>query len=627
MAIGEIKLIPGRTVLYQGRPQVIMDIAGLDAVIAKDVGSGKSNRLPIDQLVPDQSAGVVASRKDLLTVDEQDWMRAMERLASIRPLFSAKRGQLTELVKRIARDNGVAVATIYRWKHDYEKTGLASSLLRSTRSDSGNRKIRPEVEEVMQELIKSEYLKEEQKTPADVWEDIKTRCLELNLPVPHPNTVRNRIAKLSEELKVAKRKGRKAAKERFRPHRGSFPGADYPLAVVQIDHTPMDLILVDDKYRKPIGRPYLTLAIDVFSKVVCGYCISLDPPGALSTGLCLAHAILPKEAWLARMKVTTPWPVWGVMRVIHTDNAKEFRGTMLERACSEHNIELEQRPKGEPQYGGHIERSFRTYMSKVHSLPGTTRSNVQDKGDYDSEGKACMTLSALENWFAIFVVEYYHHKAHKGNGGLPPIAVYERGILGDDESPGIGLPARITDETKLKLDFLPFEMRTVQEYGIVLDEIYYYHGVLSCWIHAIDPADRKHKRKRKFIVRYDPRDLSTIYFLDPETNEYTAVPYRDISKPPISIWELRAAKKQLAMEGYAKINEELIFGAVRKMGEIVASEVAKTKKARRQEARSKRWKKSKEHVQKLVPAATSPEDDDDIFSQPVAAFDDIQEAS
>lgn len=627
MAIGEIKLIPGYTVLYQGKQFVILDIAGLDAVIAKEAASGKTERIPVNQLAPDLMAGKKVVRQDLLAVKDEDWLEARKRFDTIRPLLMLSGGQRTkEMVKRVADENEVNPATIYRWISAYEKTELVSSLLRSSRKDAGSYRLNSEVEQVIREVIKAEYLKEEQPTPHDVWESIKARCLELKLPIPHQNTIRNRIALLSEEEKLSKRKGKKAAKEKFTPHKGSFPGADYPLAVEQIDDTPMDIIVVDDKYRKPIGRPNLTLAIDVFSKVVCGYYISLDPPGALSTGLCLTHAILPKDHWLAKMDISTPWPVWGKMRVVHTDNAKAFRGTMLSKACDEHNIELEQRPKGEPQYGGHIERSFRTFMSKVHTVPGTTRSNVQDKGDYDSEGKACMTLAALEKWFAIFIVEYYHQKPHKGNNGVPPIVMFERGILGSADAPGVGLPPRITDETKFKLDFLPYEMRTVQEYGIVNEYIYYYHPALQPWMHSIDPDDIK--RKRKFICRYDPRDLSTIYFLDPDTKEYTAVPYRDISKPPISIWELRAAKKRLAEEGYTDINEELIFGAVRKMKDIVASEEAKTKKARKQEARSKGWKKSKEHIPSRQETKEAAGDvDDDIFSKPITAFDDIQEAS
>jgi putative transposase len=125
--------------------------------------------------------------------------------------------------------------------------------------------------------------------------------------------------------------------------------------VVQIDHTPVDLMLVDDVHRRPIGRPWLTLAIDVFSRMVAGCSVSFDPPGALAVGLCLAHAILPKDAWLARHEMTTPWPIWGVMDTVHADNAKEFRGAMLRKACEEYRIDLQWRPVARPHFGGHIE--------------------------------------------------------------------------------------------------------------------------------------------------------------------------------------------------------------------------------------------------------------------------------
>lgn len=628
MSNGQISLMPGSPVKFQEKEFVILDIAGLDAVIAKDMVSGKSERLLVAQLEPVTTQDTHNARQDLLTIKDDDWVEARRRFEIIRPLLEMGVGQRTaEQVKTVAKANGCNAATLYRWIRAYQETGLVSSLLRASRKDAGRSRLDPKVEVVIKEFISKYFLAPERSSPMDVWDDIKAHCLELKLPVPHPNTIRNRISLLSEETKLEKRMGKKAVKERFTPLRGSFPGADYPLAVVQIDHTPMDLILVeDDEFRRPIGKPNLTLAIDVFSKMVTGYHIGLDPVGALSTGLCLSHSILPKDNYLSMMEIDTPWPVWGKMRVVHTDNAKEFRGTMMGKACEEHGIVLEQRPRGQPQYGGHIERSFRTYMAKVHTIPGTTRSNVQDKGDYDAEGKACMTISALEKWFAIFVVEYYHQKPHAGNKGVPPITMYERGILGTPDTPGVGLPMRIADETRLKIDFLPYEMRTVQEYGIVNEYIYYYHDALRRWMHSPDPKNPK--KKQLFICRYDPRNLSAIYFYEPDTKDYIFVPYKDISRPPISIWELRAAKKHLAEESQVTINEELLFGAVKKMRAIVESEAGKTSKARRQAARAKGWAKSKDHIpssKKSQPIESAP--DDDIFSTPVIPFDDIREAS
>jgi putative transposase len=622
-----IKLLPGHEIQYRGDRYVITQIIDLENVLAKNLGTQKSEKILIRDITPE----IVTSERDtpnnLELVEDEDWKLALFRFEVIKPILALGQNFRLDAVKQAAEDHSVGKSTIYKWIGLYEVEQRISSLLRPRRKDRGVARVDAKVEEIIKKHIDESYLSEERPTPVQVWELIKADCLLEKLETPHLNTVRNRIAVLSDELKTAKRQGKDAAKYKYEPLKGHFPGADYPLAVVQIDHTPMDIIIVDDEDRQPIGKPFLTIAIDLDSKVIQGYHIGLDPVGALATGLCITHAILPKEAWLAKMNITTPYPVWGKMKVIHTDNAKEFQGTMLELACKEHGITAEKRPKGQPHYGGNVERAFRTFMDRVHTVPGTTRSNVQDKGDYDSEGNACMTLGALEQWFAIFVVEVYHQKSHKGNNNIPPIAKYERGILGDDKQPGIGLQDRIADEYKFKLDFMPFEMRTVQEYGILFNDINYYHDGIRHWIHAIDPNDRK--RKRKFVCRYDPRDLSKLYFYDPETMSYIEVPYRDITKPPISIWELREAKKRLKEQGIDIQNEEVIFAAIRKMNELVKAEKVKTKATRKKQARQKQWGKAKQHTAKPADevANNSVLGDvaSDIFSGVILPFDDIQE--
>jgi putative transposase len=266
---------------------------------------------------------------------------------------------------------------------------------------------------------------------------------------------------------------------------------------------------------------------------------------------------------------------------------------MLGRAAEQYSINPERRPKGKPKYGGHVERAFRTYMSKVHNdLPGTTFSNVVKKREYDSEGKSVMTLEALETWFTYFIVGVYHQDQHEGNNKIPPIVMWKRGILGDGTSIGRGIPARYKDEEKLRLDFLPFIGRTVQEYGLQFEDIYYWSDALRKFMHAKEPGS--FKKKMSFICRYDPRNLSKLWLLDPDSNQYIEVPYRDLSRPPISLWELKLVKKQLRLEAKQSVNEEIIFQTLDKMRHIVETESQKTKSARKLQQRQKNWKKSTE---------------------------------
>lgn len=582
---------PGSVVRCRGSRWIILDLAGIDSVLAKRLDGTGNDKLPVAELTPDKlQPASDRKRQDLATIAKEAWETANERLELIRPLVDKGRYNRTlDDVKQIAKAAERHFVTIYRWLDAYESTGLLSSLLRQERSDKGERKLNTKVEKVVEDSLKDFFLKEERPDLADVMEDIALRCRRRKLDPPHRNTVLRRIAALSPQLVEEKRFGKKAADYRFRPHRGSFPGADFPLAVVQIDHTPADIMLVDDVHRQPLERPSLTLAIDIFSRMVLGFCISLDPPGALSTGLCLSHAMLPKEAWLADRNVDAKWPCWGKMRMIHADNAKEFRGTMLAWACQEHGITMENRPKGMPHFGGHVERGFRTFLKRMHRLRGTTFSNVEEKLDYDSEGRAIMTLGEFERWFTIYIVKHYHHRFHRGIK-TTPYQRWEDGLLGDDERPGAGLPMRIADEDRLRLDFLPYVERTVQESGVVIDYIEYYADSLRKWIHA--PALNEPRKARKFIFRRDPRDVSTIWFFDPDTSTYADIPYRNTSRPPVSVWEARAAERKVREKGRQAVNEDSIFEAIEEMREIEREAETKTKAARRKVQRRREHDKT-----------------------------------
>lgn len=472
------------------------------------------------------------------------------------------------------------------------------------------------------------YLARQKKSIQKVCDEVARLCHLKGMDRPHANTVRNRVKALAPEQVARKREGHKKADQDFKPIEGHFPGADWPLALVQIDHTKLDIILVDDHYRSPIGRPWITLAIDVYSRMVTGFYVSFDPPSALSTGLCLAHAILPKASWLAQHGIKQDWPVWGLPNTLHFDNAKEFRGNMLQKACDEYGINLEWRPVGRPNFGAHIERLLGTFAREIHTLPGTTFSNIQAKGDYKSEQQAALTLSEFETWLAIYITEVYHQKKHSSLQ-TSPIAAYQRGILGDEHTPGRGLPAKITDEERLRLDFMPFESRTIQDYGVVIDELHYYHDVLRRWINAPDPKDSK--RKRQFTFRRDPRDISQLWFFDPEVNTYYPIPFRDTSHPALSIWELREAKKQAKAHGRTHLNEQVIFDAYERMRTLETEALAKSKAARRSQQR--RTLHQDVH-QKTRPTHQAPQNHESDYSeaQPlhtvdIQPFDDLDDLS
>lgn len=574
-----LALTPGVEVLAEGRRGFVVSTTDLDTLLVRDKETGQARSVALKDIEPCFASRVEVS--PLEGVSDAKLQVAQQRLEHIQPLIEIP-ARTRKMVEARALEVGVHTNTLYHWIKLYEGSRLLTALVPQGRNDKGATRLTPEVEAVIADVIDKQYLQKQRKSVRTVYRDIKTRCTVDGLSPPHISTVHARIASLSGELKVARRNGRKAAEEKYSLVEGHFPGADWPLAVVEVDHTKLDIILVDECQRRPVGRPWITLAIDVFSRMVLGFHVSFDPPGAASTGLCLAHAVLPKEAWLAKKGVEGEWPCWGLPKTLHLDNAREFRGTMLERACKQYGIDIEWRPVARPHFGGHIERLLGTLAKEVHTLPGTTFSNTRQRGEYDSEGAAVFTLSEFEHWLATYVVQVYHVRLHTSLK-MPPIAKFKEGILGTTSCPGVGLPARILDEDRLKLDFMPFENRTVQDYGVVIDNVHYWHDVLRRWINAADPL--KPKVKREFLFRRDPRDISSIWFFDPEVQTYYPIPYRDTSHPAISVWELREAKRRLEDEGARAVDERAVFTAYERMREIEELAKDRTKAARRSKQR------------------------------------------
>ncbi|MCY0150929.1 transposase family protein [Hoeflea alexandrii] len=102
-----------------------------------------------------------------------------------------------------------------------------------------------------------------------------------------------------------------------------------------MDHTKADIFVVDEETRQPLGRPWLTLAMDVCSRMVTGFYLTMEAPSRLSTSLCLLHSVFDKSAWLREREIAEPWPIAGLPDTVHVDNGADFRSRAFKRGCQD----------------------------------------------------------------------------------------------------------------------------------------------------------------------------------------------------------------------------------------------------------------------------------------------------
>lgn len=531
----------------------------------------------------------VVPERGLLAVSDEVWALAVRRAEVIRPLAEAGTAG-AEAVEAAAEQLGISRRQVYvllrRWR---EGQGVVSDLIPGRSSGGrGGQRLSAEVEAVIREVLGKHYLTRQRKKTAAVHREITRTCRTRGLPVPSRGVIVRRIAALDPHAGTVAREGRDAARS-LESVGGRVPPVSGVLELVQIDHTVVDLIVVDERHRLPIGRPYVTVAIDVFSRSIVGLVITLEAPSALSVGLCLAHMVTDKRAWVERLGIEVDWPMAGKPGELFMDNAAEFKSEALRRGCQEHGITLRYRPPGRPHYGGIVERVIGTLMEMVHELPGTTFSNPAQRGDYDSEAKAVLTVAELEKWLALAVASY-HGQVHSTIGQTPQA----RWVAGTAQTPVV----TVANETAFLVDFLPVFRRTLTRTGFVIDHVHYFSDALKPWIARRDRLDR-------FVIRRDPRDLSRIWVLDPEGASYLPVPYRTLSHPAVSVWEHRTAVERLRAEGRAQVDEEALFRMVEQMRTITYTAWSTTRKARRD---AERRSNAGAAASQVKPAAAPPDD-------------------
>jgi putative transposase len=584
------KISVGALVNFEGETYEVIALLDHVEVTAKNTATNRHRTLRIDSISPVNMEEV--KNHELSDIGDAQWQEAQRRFAIIQPLLGSNVGR--RKIEEAAKENGVFFTTLYRWIAKYKETGSCTNLVDLKRGrKTGHLSIASEVEAVIKDAIDSVYLTVHRPSIKHTINEVLIQCRKRGLIAPHDSTIRRRIAQLTEYDMLRARGQRKKARDMYRPASGSFPGADSPLAVIQIDHTPLDVMVVDDEYRQSIGRPYLTLAMDIYSRMITGYYLSLDEPSAVSVAMCIAQSILPKHELLMGMGVSHDWPVMGIPSKIHMDNAAEFKSETLQRACATYNITTEYRMPGMPQTGGHIERVIGTILKETHNLPGTTFSNIKERDNYQPEKHAIMTLSEVEKWLVSFITGVYHQSIHS-ELKMSPLKQWEIGIFGDGKlTVGSGLPPLPANHHTLLISFLPLYHRSVQTQGVSIDGLHYYADVLRQWIKSKDPFDGN--KARKFMFRRDPRNISIVWFFDPLTEQYYRIPCSDQRIPAISHWEYQNAIKHIKEAGINSVNPDRILDALEDLRTQAEASAHKTKQARRLLQRSKEAEKSRKN--------------------------------
>ncbi len=396
-------------------------------------------------------------------------------------------------------DNNTSERTLRYWVAQYKEmevkygNGYLGLLPHIRRRGPRGSKLPEATWELITEFIENDYETLKQKKKYEVWVVLKNMCDKRAVIAPSYKTFARAVGRRSGYRQTLRRKGRRAAyaEEPFyweldlkTPRHG-----DRPFEICHIDHTELDVESPSSQTGRSLGRPWLTLLTDAYSRRILAVYVTFDSPSYRSCMMILRQCV--------RLHGRLP-------QIVVVDGGAEFRSAYFDTLLARYECIKKTRPPAKARFGSVCERLFGTTNTQfIHNLRGNTqitRNVRQVTKSVNPKNLATWPLGNLYDRICEYAYEVYDTIAHPALGETPRNTFIE-GIERTGTRPHRYIPY---DD-----DFLMWTLPTtpkgtakmVAVRGVKVHHIFY-------WSDAF--RDRQLEGTR-LPVRYDPFEVGTAY--------------------------------------------------------------------------------------------------------------------
>jgi len=344
---------------------------------------------------------------------------------------------------------------------------------------------------LMKTAVDEQYLNSTETSPITVYGHYSNLCEQNNVIAASFKTFTTKLKQLDVKETEEKRKGPRAAYqldvfywelEPTTPRHG-----DRPFEIAHLDHTELDIELVDSVTGGNLGRPWLTLMIDANSRRILAYVLSFEPPSYRSCMMVIRECVQRYNR---------------LPQTIVVDGGTDFNSVYFEQLIAFHEITKKNRPGAQPRYGAVMERLFGvTNQRFVHSLRGNTQITKdvrQVTKSVNPANLAVWTLPRLKERIGQYFAEVYEEIDHPALGESPRQA-FERELT----KHGVRPMKFVSYDESFILGTLPStpkrHAKVIQSRGIKINNFYYWHATMRL-AKGLDVP-----------VRYDPYDIGIAY--------------------------------------------------------------------------------------------------------------------
>lgn len=494
-------LIPDKKITWDGNGYKIINVGENEiAIVDRSDNIREINRKLFEKLISKGKIRSFSKDDDEETVTSKD----------LEILLHADRKSLAEANRRLnfvlrylndkesVKDFPVSERTVKRWLKSYQQSELANGkgyfgLIPKPNNGNNNLKLEEESIEKLNKYILNDFETLKAKNRRTVYESYKSECKKRGIIPASYVTFCKYIKSRPKDVQTLKRQGKRAAykyeKFYWRLEMDTPRHGERPFHIAHIDHTELDIELIDSKTGKNLGRPWLTILMDAFTRKILAIYITLSQPSKI-TGMMVLRECVRRHNRLPQILVV--------------DGGKDFSCIYFETLLALFEVNKKTRPPAKARFGSVLERLFRTNDTQfIHNLQGNTKitKNVrQVTKSNNPRNLAIWDLKSLYIRLTEWAYEVYNNTEHSALGQSPNEAFVQgnlnsgershKFIRYDESFKIITLPE--TPKGKAKIDYTR---------GVKVNTIYYWNNVFR------EPGIAG----KSVPVRYNPLDMGSAY--------------------------------------------------------------------------------------------------------------------
>jgi putative transposase len=438
------------------------------------------------------------------------YVKALER----QQVRRGQRKQVQRVIDAVASSSGhtkhPSATTVMLWARKYQISGMNPLALVDRHRLRRSPKRMPEtVEKLIWRVLKRSYFTTACRSLRFAHDDLKRElklAKENRLVGPEDAvvayaTLQRRVKGVDLYLRVASREG--VARARI-VCRTSFPDGlpTEAMEQVQIDHTPLNWVVICDRTGLPLGRPLLTVAICAYSGYILGFYLSFYGPGVSSVSGVLRNVIRVKDKMVANAGLKHPWLSCGLPDELVVDNGLEFHSFAFKTMAMTLGTDITYCRVRTPWLKPHVERFFST-LNTLTLLKGRITKTVANVMRIDPYRDAAITFSDLVQGMLMFCVDVHAHEPN-WNKMATPFELFKESTA---RIPPVAFPH---DVQQLKLATGMSKELTLSQGGIQMLGLPY--GCVD-----FKTIVNKHGHGLKLLCKWDPDDISKLYVRDPDS--------------------------------------------------------------------------------------------------------------